>query len=187
MNIKSALRLVQDEISKTFELTLLEDPRAIAEVISNSKRIVTVGAGRVGLVMSAFAKRLGHLGYNTFYLSDTCLPKIGPGDTVIIGSGSGSGETRTIVLLGEISRTYGATVILITANSESTLSRISEHKIVLNCPHKGSDETKSSTLQPMTSLFEQVLYLYLDSFVIYLMQNQGITEEQMQARHNILE
>lgn len=153
--------------------------------ICRAERIVCVGAGRVGLVMDAFAKRLVHLGFSAHSYWDVTLPKIGARDLLLVGSGSGN--TRSVALVAQIAKETGVSIALVTANHKSILGDIADIKVILNCPHKETPASSWKSAQPMTTLFEQSLYVWLDSFVLYLISSLEILEIEMQGRHNAIE
>ena len=85
------------EINLALEELDLETCESFINIILKSKKIVLYGAGRVGLTMKGFAKILRHLGLESYFLDDVTLPSTGPGDLMIIGSGSGSTPTVKVV------------------------------------------------------------------------------------------
>ncbi len=185
MKLSETIKVIQAEISKVVEESSIDEIEDIIFTLLSSKRIITVGAGRVGLVMSAFAKRLAHLGLDAYFLSDSNVPKIGKNDVLVVGSGSG--ETQSIVLFGNIAKKNGSKQILVTANIDSSLGNLSDYSLILKCPHKYSKELDFVSSQPMTTLFEQVLLVVLDGLVVKLMAAMNVDERFMKERHNVLE
>lgn len=175
--------------------------REIADVVSKSKfdgysefldlinnngtKIICVGAGRVGLAMRGFAMRLSHLGIDAHFLGETIVPHTGPGDLLIVGSGSGS--TASILKLVEIAKVKGLQIGLVTATPNSPMATLSDAKVCLNTPSKTSDDQTFTSSQPMTTLFEQTLSIFLDSVVLDLMEKFHETSESMWERHNVIE
>lgn len=185
------MQLIQPEIqSALLEITTVlrrveQAPvdRAV-RAICRSRRIVTLGAGRVGLATRGFAMRLSHLGLSAFALGDMGVPSVASGDLVLVASGSG--ETPTIACLAEIAKRAGATVVVVTANPASRLGRLADHVITIPAPTKASPGAVESR-QPMTTLNEQCLQVFFDALVIVLMHELGETGESMKARHSVLE
>lgn len=178
------IRLVLNELWKVFSETDVKYDE-LSERVFNSNKIVCVGAGRVGLVMEAFAKRLAHLGKSAFSYTDSNLPKTNEGDLLIIGSGSGN--TKSVLTICRIAAESGLTLALLTANPESEISKISNTICKISCPFKGVVSPELKSIQPMTTLFEQALYLWLDGFVLHYMGRYRISESSMKERHNGLE
>ena len=156
----------------------------VAEIL-RAPDIVCAGAGRVGFAINGFAKRLRHLGKNAYSIGDVTLPHIPAGGLMVLGSGSG--ETETTVVLGKIAKREGLRIALVTASTESRLAEIADAVVVLNCPSKNSQPDKAQSIQPMTTLFEQALHIYLDSIVLELMVQTGMSSGDMKRLHNAIE
>src|SRR5690242_7825712 len=62
---------------------------SLVGALLGARRIVVYGAGRVGMACRGFAMRLGHLGLAAYTLGDSTVPAIGPGDLLLLCSGSG--------------------------------------------------------------------------------------------------
>jgi len=105
------IETVFEELKKVFDNTHVEYEE-LAERISKSNKIVCLGAGRVGLVMEAFAKRLMHLGKSSYAYTDSNLPATSDGDLLIVGSGSGN--TKTIANIAKIAKERGLNIVLLT-------------------------------------------------------------------------
>lgn len=184
--MKSYYSLILDEIAECLETSDYSDLEKFVNHIKDSNRCITYGAGRVGLVMKSFAKRLGHLGKPSFFLEDTTVPNTGSGDLLILGSGSGS--TASVVTIAKIASMNSLNMILITAQKSSELRSLASSTIFLHSPSKlEQKDFYGHSKQPMTSLFEQALGIFCDSLVLNLMDQLGETEKSMKARHNVLE
>jgi 6-phospho-3-hexuloisomerase len=146
--------------------------------ILQADKIVCVGAGRVGISLRAFSKRLKHLGKEAYFINDEVLPRFGKGDLMIVGSGSG--ETASILTLAKKCKEYSTNLIMITTNPSSSIAQISDVCVVL-------DFQEVESIQPMTSLFEQTLYLTLDAIILELMKIMKVEEIQMRLFHNVFE
>lgn len=176
--------IIINEISHQFNKTKFENAEPIIEEIIRSQRIVTVGAGRVGLSMRAFAKRLKHLGKDSYFIYDEVLPKFNSNDLMLIASGSG--ETASILVLAEKCKKFGVKLVLITGKGglTSSIARISDSIFVL-----GNLDSKSEfqSVQPMTTLFEQGLFLMMDALVLTMMESMNLSNFEMEDRHNVFE
>ena len=183
--MSSSTDVVLLELNRVFATSSLEGRQQLIEAIIESDRIVALGAGRVGLAMAAFAKRLSHLGKTAYWHGDATLPRLGVGDLMLVGSGSG--ETESIVCLADLARRQGLGIALITSNPQSTLLRMSQASVILNCPNKLTSDVGGGSVQPMTTLFEQSCSIFLDSLVLDLMLLMNVSEAAMQERHNAIE
>ena len=184
--MSNSLAKVIAEISGAIQGTHLEGYSEFLSTINkDGSKIVCTGAGRVGLAMRGFAMRLNHLGINAHFLGETIVPHTGPGDLLIVGSGSGS--TGSILKLTEIAKTKGIKIALVTSSKSSPMRNLADASVVLNTPNKSSKGSETPSIQPMTTLFEQTLAIFLDSVVLDLMEKFGETTESMWGRHNVIE
>lgn len=184
--MKNSMALVLAEINLAISNTVPEGYSEFLGLIKkDDTKVICIGAGRVGLAMRGFAMRLGHLGLNAYFLGDTTVPHTGPGDLMLVGSGSGS--TASILRVAEVAKEKGLTIGLVTATAHSPLSEIAKAKVVLATPSKNSVNDAQTSVQPMTTLFEQTLSLFLDATVLDLMVKFNETSDTMVMRHNVIE
>ena len=184
--MSSSLEKVIAEISHAINETHLEGYSEFLDIIKNDgSKIVCTGAGRVGLAMRGFAMRLNHLGIDAHFLGETIVPHTGPGDLLIVGSGSGS--TGSILKLVEIAKSKGLRIALVTSAKSSPMRSLADASVDLNTPSKSSETSRVLSIQPMTTLFEQTLSIFLDSVVLDLMEKFGETTESMWSRYNAIE
>lgn len=155
-------------------------------LLQESTGIFLAGAGRSGLMIRAFAMRLGHLGLPAHLTGGILAPPIQPGQLLVIASGSG--ETAGLVSIARKARDLEAVVALITANPSSTLAQLSECVIVLDAPtSRAKDASTAFSVQPMGSLFEQATFLFFESTIMELMRLTGQDSASMIRRHANLE
>ena len=157
----------------------------LTDEIIKADKIVTVGAGRVGMAIRGFAMRLGHLGKEAWMIGDATVPGIGEGDLLVVASGSG--ETQTIFDLVEIAKKNKARIALVTGNPESRMGRLADVIVQIKAPSKTKAVEGFSSIQPMTTLNEQCLGIFFDAVVLLLMEKIGETHDTMWARHSNLE
>ena len=137
----------------------------------------------MGMMARSFAMRLAHLNLQAYNLGDSNVPRIQKNDLLLVCSGSG--ETRTILELVKIARENQAQVGLVTAMLQSSMSSYADLLVQIPAPSKVAKENNS--IQPMTTLNEQCLLIFLDTLVLLLMQKLDQTGEHMKTRHSILE
>ena len=176
---------VVNEIQATLSNSNFSELKLFIEQILISEQIVVYGAGRVGLVMKSFSMRLNHLGLKSFFLDDSNIPKMSSKDLLIIGSGSG--KTPSVATIVDIAEKNKLSIICITADRDSMIANSSLAVLFINTQTKDSDIKLRTSIQPMTTLFEQTLLITLDSIVLVLMSKLKKTHETMLLRHNILE
>ncbi len=185
MKFSNAARIVHKEIAEA--LALVDDTQidVLVSALVAAPRIFVAGAGRVGLASRAFAMRLMHLGLKVFFVGDVTTPAIGPGDLLLICSGSG--ETASIALIADLAAKCGAEIATITRDPEAHIGRRAKTVVQLMVADAGGKQRLTSPVQPMTSLFEQSLFLLLDAVVLGRMSSLGQTDATMRQRHNNLE
>ena len=159
--------------------------QSLTEGLLKSKKIVVVGAGRVGMAGKGFAMRLGHLGFQAYMIGDATVPSIAQGDLLLVCSGSG--ETQTIYDLVVIAKKNGANVALITGNRESRMGQIADQIVEIKAPSKVKPVAGFHSIQPMTTLNEQCLSIFFDAVVLQLMATMNETHDTMWHRHSNLE
>jgi 6-phospho-3-hexuloisomerase len=173
------------EIESALGKSNFEHCDVFVDSIINSRTIITYGAGRVGLAMQGFSKRLRHLGFNSYFLEDSSVPATNSKDLLILGTGSGS--TPSVRVIAEVAIKNNLNIHTITATPSSIVASMSSKIIYLNTPSKEGVGNKDASIQPMTTLFEQTLGIFLDSIILEIMNTLGVNSLTMEERHNVLE
>ncbi|OHB70416.1 MAG: hypothetical protein A2W23_06150 [Planctomycetes bacterium RBG_16_43_13] len=158
--------------------------------IRKAKRIYITGVGRSGLVVKAFGQRLMHLGFDVHLADEITAPAIARGDILIACSGTG-----TTMLPLEMARKAAiakARVVSLTATPHSPLAKYSKLVITIPAPlegakGKGQRAKGLQNRQPARSLFEQALFIYLDSITLQLIDALHIRQSKIEKRHTNLE
>ena len=175
-------RVICDEIATAVESVTAADRTRAIEAIRGADRIFVFGEGRSGLALRMAAMRLVHLGLNVHVVGDATTPAIGPGDILIVGSGSG--ETPVTVMIAEQAQKTGATILAVTATSSSRLAAIAEVVTIVRTPSKGGTGAGTS-IQAGGSLFEQSLLILFDT--IFLIMAGDTAAARIEQRHANLE
>ena len=139
------------------------------EAVDTHERIFVYGTGRSGLMLKA--------------LGETTTPSVGKGDLLIVASASG--ETQSVCSAADDGAKQGTDVLVITGSKESTLSRNHEPLIRIEAATKFS-ESKAS-IQPLGSLFEQMLLLIFDAVILKMSSKNADTNKKMAKRHASIE
>jgi len=180
---------IKKEVCEEIEFALDKIDEREVEVFIDSllmaNKLFVMGVGRVMLMMQAFAKRLRHLGLDSYIVGETITPPIGEGDLLV--AASGSGETLTTVTIMKLAKQQQAKVALITASLRSTAKEISDVSVRIPCSTKLHLPGEISSKQPMTSLFEQCLLIFCDSLAMMLQGKLNISEEKLWEVHANLE
>ncbi|RAP74312.1 6-phospho-3-hexuloisomerase [Paenibacillus montanisoli] len=166
---------------------LISDAAAeqLSSAVQGANNIFVAGAGRSGLMMKAFAMRLMHLGFRVHVVGETVTPGIAKDDLLIVGTGSG--ETRSLIGMVEKAKLLHATVAAVTIHPQSSIGSRSDFVIELPGAPKDQSSGTDLTVQPMGSLFEQTLLLFLDAVILQLMATQEKSSGTMYGNHANLE
>ncbi len=187
MTISDIRDVILTELRAVFQTINNDESDLLVKSILKADRVFVSGQGRSGFVMRSFAMRLMHLGLEAFVVGETITPSIGTGDLLIVGSGSG--ETLGSLLAARSAKGAGARVAAITSRRESSLAEVSD--LVLIIPVKSAKVVGapgiSSTIQPLGSLAEQSLFIYLDCIIVRLMKEMDCCSEGIFQRHANIE
>jgi 6-phospho-3-hexuloisomerase len=181
--MKAYRDIVLGEVAAVLSLVSEERSRAFcAELGRARKRAVYItGVGRSGLVVHAFGQRLMHLGFDVHLAQEITAPAIRRGDLLVACSGTGA--TLLPLYMARKARKIGARVVSLTARDGSPLAKLSHLVIRIPAPL----ERGAGTRQPARSLFEQVLFLYLDSVILTAMHELKVPLRDVRRRHANLE
>jgi 6-phospho-3-hexuloisomerase len=173
------LDAIHSELSEIAGRIPRREADALARAIARAKRVFVSGMGRSGLMCRAFAMRLMQLGVAVHVVGDTTTPSIARGDLLIVGSRFGrSGTLRHHVA---IAHAEGARVAVVTMDPRTPLGKQAD--LIATIPVEAGGPSR----QPMGTLFEQSLLVYLDAVVILLKRLLRRTEQGMRRRHTNLE
>lgn len=165
-----------NEVLTTLREIKKEELEKLERLILNSKKIFVYGTGRSGYIGRCFCMRLFHLGFDSYFIGETITPKFTEKDLIIFISGTG--EKSTILEIAKICKKEKGKILTITSNKKGKLTKISDYLIYI--PVKNS-------VQFGNSLFEQVCFLFLDSFVQFYIEKHKINKDLMKKRHTNLE
>jgi len=148
----------------------------LEKILKESKKVFIAGLGRSGLVGKMFAMRLRQIGCESYVVGETITPPAGKGDIVIFISHSG--ERKSHIEIAKRVKKEGVRVLLISSKGKKKLSEISDFNIEI--PVKKS-------VQLGNSLFEQSVFIFLESFILYIKKKEKISEKNFKKRHTNLE
>ena len=157
-----------------------EELDALTQAILDANRIFVAGFGRAGNNVKILSMNCSQAGLETFVCGDNSTPSIQPGDLLVIGSGSGT--TKTMVILAEKAKKYGAQLALISGNADSTIGKLADVNVVIPRP-----ERKSPYPEDRGGSFYHVLEMVCDCVQAYVMEALGLTGKDIRYNHNNLE
>jgi len=186
MNTIEFGRDVIRELERTLASISPQEADQLVQLISSAKRVFVAGAGRSGLAVKAFAMRLMHMGFTVYVVGEIVTPGLEAGDLLLIGSGSGA--TASLVTMAEKAKKLGARIALITILAASAIGQRADVTVRIAAPTpKAEDARQFSSIQPMGSLFEQSLLIFLDIIILKLMEAKSVNASAMFERHANLE
>jgi 6-phospho-3-hexuloisomerase len=194
MLIKKAINSILENISDATEFIEEDTINTFMDILTTSKNVFVLGAGRSGLVAKAFGMRLMHLGISTYVVGETIAPAIHEEDCIL--AISGSGETNSVISPVKIAKNRGSKVLSLTSFVDSTLGILSDSIILVKGRTKidlEEDYIKRqmdgnySSLTPLGTAFELTSLIFLDGLITELMYKMGKTESDLKDRHTVLE
>lgn len=181
------IQQILHELNAVLELISEEETERLIQLILSAEKLFIVGAGRSGFMMRAFAMRLMHIGFSTHVIGETTAMSIHRNDLLIVGSGSGA--TGSLTLMSQRVKEIGARLALISIFPESPIGKQADAVVQIPAPRPLFDTATSAIVskQPLASLFEQSLLLFLDAVIMKLMERKGVNDKLMYQRHANLE
>lgn len=184
-DVNQTIDEVSNEICAVLQGIDADEINKLINEIKNAEKVFFVGVGRVKLSLDAIAKRLAHLGIDTYVVGQITEPAISAKDLLIVGSGSG--ESLIPVALVKKAKFYEARITHIGANENSTISKYSDLFVKLPTSTKLNKSDEINSIQPMTSLFEQTLLILGDIVALEIIKSRDIDMKSLWQYHANLE
>lgn len=184
--MKASAELVLRELGDTLrDLDEAQCETLLAELTRPGRRVLLMGVGRVEISLKAWVKRLVHLGIDINYVGSESEQPVGPEDLVLVASSSG--ESALPLAIAGIARRIGATIGYIGCSPASSVAALSDFQVLLRGRTKLAQAHEYPSKQPMSTLFEQQLYLLGDILTLEMMARNGWTEADVKQHHANLE
>lgn len=177
------MNTIIEELDRASKNIAPEKIQEMIKKIKDHKRIFVYGTGRSGLMLKAFAMRLMQIGLNAYVVGETTTPSVHEGDLLIVASASG--ETGSVCMTVESAEKQGVDLIVICSAPESTLGKIQAPDIEIEAATKFA--TSKISVQPLGSLFEQMLLMVFDTVILEMSKEQEGSNDDMAKRHASLE
>ena len=179
-------RVVIDECKLALGEIDANSVHQLIEAVLGAEKVYFIGIGRVMLALQAMAKRFAHLGIDTHCVGEITEPAITTRDLLVVGSGSG--ETLIPTVIAKKAHELGVRIAYIGANPESSINKISDLFLYIPVSSKitGNNNVINSK-QPMTSLFEQSLFLLGDIMAQMIIESKHIDQAGLWEFHANLE
>lgn len=185
MSAKSAA-LVLEELSATLpRMDAAQYEAFLSELTAPGKRVLLMGVGRVMISLKAWVKRLCHLGVDINFVGSENEQPIHAGDVLVVASSSG--ESALPVQIAQIGKRLGARVLYVGCTPSSAIAELSDARLILLGRTKFAAANEYPSKQPMSTLFEQQLFLLGDMLALDIMERNGWTEADIKSHHANLE
>ena len=180
-------KVVLGEITEALNIIDEEETKILINKIRCARRVFFVGVGRVLLSLQAIVKRLNHMHIDAYYVGQIDEPEITKDDLLIVASGSGNSIFPVAIAKKAKEISKDIKIIHIGSNPNGKVSEYSDFMVRIPVKTKEGliDEIESE--QPMTTLFEQTLLIYLDIVCKLVNNGRFYTEEQLKSHHANLE
>ena len=194
---KSAAVEIVDHIKKVVHEIDVKKVKVLMDDLICAKRVFVYGMGRSGLIAQAFAMRLANLNFQVHIVGGVTTPAIEKGDFLFLISGSGN--TKSIVRAAEIAKEKGAKIGVLTSNPDSQVAKLADTFVIIHGRTKEHvEDLKKEYLvnqlrgqhvpySPLGTLFEDTCLILLDSAIVQIMHEMGISERDMKKRHTNIE
>jgi 6-phospho-3-hexuloisomerase len=183
---------VLNEIDEVLSSISEEQLNNVVDTITSNKNIKVLGyaAGRMGSGLKAFVMRLNHLGINASFFGDNYVPPMNSNDVFICCSNSGT--TKSVVNILEIFKSKaGGKVISFVGNDKSKMAELSDVVVKFKTCNGGlnsaDDPSKINSIQPMTTLTEQAMFILFDLIVMMIIDKEGIDIKETKQYHSNIE
>ena len=164
----------------------------MVDALTKNKEVKVLGyaAGRMGSGLKAFIMRLNHLGIKASFFGDNYVPPMNDNDVFICCSNSGT--TKSVVNILEIFKAKAnGTVISFVGNENSKMAELSDIVIKFKTCNGGlnsaDDPSKINSIQPMTTLTEQAMFVLFDLIVMLIIDKLNIDIKDTKQYHSNIE
>ena len=188
-DIKSTVLAEIDEVLSSINADSLN--QLVNSILKNDEvKVLGYAAGRMGSGLKAFVMRLNHLGIKASFFGDNYVPPMNSNDVFICCSNSGS--TKSVLSVLEIFKAKAqGTVISFVGNENSKMAELSDVVIKFKTCNGGlnsaDDPSKINSIQPMTTLTEQAMFVLFDIITMMIIDRKGIDIKDTKKYHSNIE
>ena len=196
-SLKTKTNAVISEIKQCLASVSDKQTQKLINEIILAQRVFLVAIGRVNLSLQCFGKRLAHLGIKVELVGSLTEKPATSKDLLIVASGSG--ESLIPVQIVKKAKSIGCKIFLITSAKKSTIKKMANFYVELKTPTKkdftnnlneslfDSASKSQKSVQPMSSLFDQVLHIYGDIVSLGIIDKLKINKNKLWKHHANLE
>jgi 6-phospho-3-hexuloisomerase len=191
MTYKDLVSSIQDEIKEVLESVNEDKLNDFVTLLSKPNvKVLGYSAGRMGFGLKAFMMRLNHLGINAHWFGDNYVPPMGKDDVFICCSNSGT--TKSVASIMDIFRAKAnGKVVAFVGNEDSKMGKEADLTIKFKTCNGGlnsaDDPSKINSIQPMTTLTEQAMFILFDIVTLMLINRLHIDLNETKQFHSNIE
>ena len=191
MDYKNLVNAVQDEISEVLNSIDENKLNQLVYLLSNPNvKVLGYSAGRMGFGLKAFMMRLNHLGIKAYWFGDNYVPPMGKDDVFICCSNSGT--TKSVANIMDIFKAKAnGKVVAFVGNEDSKMGKEADLTIKFKTCNGGlnsdDDTSKINSIQPMTTLTEQSIFILFDIVALMLINRLHINVSETKQFHSNIE
>ena len=184
---KELTEAIAEEHRRVFELLDMNELRAAMDAIKKAENIFVFAAGREGISLRGFAMRLAHLGKTVHWVFDDTTVGIKPGDLYITSEGFGEVGSFTYYL--QKVKAAGGTILTFNGNPDGKhIREFADISVFVRATAYLAGRTDViPTVQMMGNQYEQHLYMLCDVIIMLLVEDLGLTYDDLEARHRNVE
>lgn len=120
-------------------------------------------------------------GYTVFVVGETITPAVEQGDVYVAVSGSGTGANGIANLTRAKER--GCIPVVVTGKAGTPLALLADIVLVVPGAVKGDTGGARTSVQLLSSLFDQSLHIVLDAVCLLLSRKNGVSNEHATGKH----
>ena len=191
MCYKNLVNTVQNEISEVLNSIDENKLNQFVDLLSNPNvKVLGYSAGRMGFGLKAFMMRLNHLGIHAYWFGDNYIPPMNENDLFICCSNSGT--TKSVANIMDIFKAKAkGKVIAFVGNEDSKMGKNADLTIKFKTCNGGlnsdDDASKINSIQPMTTLTEQAMFILFDLVTLMLIDKLHININETKRFHSNIE
>jgi 6-phospho-3-hexuloisomerase len=176
---------IMNELEQNFFQVKDQELDGLIDLIEKANKIFFFCQGREMIMLSGFAMRVFHMGYNVYVVGEPHVPSIGKDDLLVMSLGMGTSSGVAMALI-EIAKNAGAIVAALSANPEKVSKEV-DYTVYIPGQTLFNEPDAMISIQPMGSAYEQVELITLDYTVKRMMERNNWVESDLSCRHTNME
>lgn len=191
MNYGSIISSIESEIDEVLKSVDEQKLNDFVDLLTKPNiKVMGYSAGRMGFGLKAFLMRLNHLGIHAYWFGDNYIPPMNENDIFICCSNSGT--TKSVANIMDIFKVKAkGKVVSFVGNDNSKMGLESDITIKFKTCNGGlnsaDDSTKINSVQPMTTLTEQAMFILFDAITMMLIDKLNIDIKNTKQFHSNIE